>query len=698
MKKLLALLLALAMIFALAACGGTGGGDSKTEAPSGDLVGVAMPTKDLQRWNQDGENMKAMLEKAGYQVDLQYGANDIATQVSQIENMIANGCKALVIASIDGDSLGTVLAQAKEKGIPVIAYDRLIMNSDAVTYYATFDNWLVGTKQGEFIEAQLGLKDGKGPFNIEFITGDPGDNNINFFFDGAMSILQPYLDNGQLVCPSGQTEKAVVATAAWATDAAQARFENILSSNYADKTLDAVLASNDSTALGVENALQSSYSGDVYPVITGQDCDIAIMKNLIEGKQAMSVFKDTRTLASKVVEMVDAIMKGEEPPINDTNTYDNGTGIIPSFLCEPVACTVDNYKELLIDSGYYTFEQLGIDGEAAPAETAEEKNLVGVAMPTKDLQRWNQDGEYMKAMLEEAGYEVDLQFGGNDVQTQLSQLENMIANGCKVLVIASIDGSSLGTVLAQAKEANIPVIAYDRLIMDSDAVSYYATFDNWLVGTTQGEFIRDALDLDNAEGPFNIEFITGDPGDNNINFFFDGAMSILQPYLDSGKLVCPSGQTAKLDVATQGWSTELAQSRFENILSSFYGDGTPLHAVLASNDSTALGVENALASSYTNDIYPVITGQDCDIAIMKNLVEGKQAMSVFKDTRTLAARVVTMVDALMKGTEPEVNDTETYNNGVKVVPSYLCGPTACTAENYKEILIDSGYYTEDQIK
>ena len=612
--------------------------------------------------------------------------------------MIANGCKALVIASIDGDSLGTVLAQAKEKGIPVIAYDRLIMNSDAVTYYATFDNWLVGTKQGEFIEAQLGLKDGKGPFNIEFITGDPGDNNINFFFDGAMSILQQYLDNGQLVCPSGQTEKAVVATANWATDAAQARFENILSSNYADKNLDAVLASNDSTALGVENALQSSYSGDVYPVITGQDCDIAIMKNLIEGKQAMSVFKDTRTLASKVVEMVDAIMKGEEPPINDTNTYDNGTGIIPSFLCEPVACTVDNYKELLIDSGYYTFEQLGIDGEAAPAETAEEKNLVGVAMPTKDLQRWNQDGEYMKAMLEEAGYEVDLQFGGNDVQTQLSQLENMIANGCKVLVIASIDGSSLGTVLAQAKEANIPVIAYDRLIMDSDAVSYYATFDNWLVGTTQGEFIRDALDLDNAEGPFNIEFITGSPDDNNINYFFDGAMSILQPYLDNGKLVCPSGQTAKLDVATQGWSTELAQSRFENILSSFYGDGTPLHAVLASNDSTALGVENALASSYTNDIYPVITGQDCDIAIMKNLVEGKQAMSVFKDTRTLAARVVTMVDALMKGTEPEVNDTETYNNGVKVVPSYLCGPTACTAENYKEILIDSGYYTEDQIK
>lgn len=349
MKKFLAILMVLCMVMALI----------PTACAESDLVGVAMPTQDLQRWNQDGENMKEQLEAAGYTVDLQFAANDIPTQVSQIENMIANGCKVLVVASIDGDALGTVLAQAKEAGIPVIAYDRLIMNSDAVSFYATFDNWLVGTKQGEFIEEALNLKEDDGKtYNIEFITGDPGDNNINFFFDGAMSILQPYLDSGKLVCPSGQTEKAVVATANWATDAAQSRFENILSSFYADGTqLDAVLASNDSTACGVENALEASYTGE-WPVITGQDCDIAIMPNLVNGKQSMSVFKDTRTLAAKTVEMVDALMKGTEPPINDTETYDNGTGIIPSFLCEPVACTVDNYKELLIDSGYYTMEQI----------------------------------------------------------------------------------------------------------------------------------------------------------------------------------------------------------------------------------------------------------------------------------------------------------------------------------------------------
>lgn len=367
MKKLFAMFLALAMILSLAACGSNSApAATNTPAPAadapaagGNLVGVAMPTKDLQRWNQDGENMKAQLEAAGYTVDLQYAANDIATQVSQIENMIANGCEVLVIASIDGEALGTVLDQAKAANIPVIAYDRLIMNSDAVSYYATFDNWKVGVKQGEYIVEALDLDNaGDKTFNIEYITGDPGDNNINFFFDGALSVLKPYIDAGTLVCPSGQTEKQAVATANWATDAAQSRFETILGTYYADGTqLDVVLASNDSTALGVANALESSYTGN-YPVLTGQDCDIASVKNMIAGKQSMSVFKDTRDLAAKTVEMVDALMKGTEPPINDTTTYDNGTGIIPSYLCEPVVGTKDNVQELLIDSGYYTADQL----------------------------------------------------------------------------------------------------------------------------------------------------------------------------------------------------------------------------------------------------------------------------------------------------------------------------------------------------
>lgn len=338
------------------------------------------------------------------------------------------------------------------------------------------------------------------------------------------------------------------------------------------------------------------------------------------------------------------------------------------------------------------------NNEADNNENASGGGKIGVAMPTKDLQRWNQDGSNMEKELKEAGYEVDLQFASNDVSTQVSQIENMISNGCKVLVVASIEGDSLGTVMDQAKEAGIPVIAYDRLIMNSEAVTYYATFDNYMVGQKQGEYIRDALDLDNAgDKTFNIEFVTGDPGDNNVNFFFGGAMDVLKPYLDAGTLKCPSGQTEQAEVATVNWDTGTAQSRFETILSSFYSDGEKLDAVLASNDSTALGVANALASSYKGD-YPVLTGQDCDIASVKNMIDGKQAMSIFKDTRTLASKVVEMVDAIMKGGEPEVNDTETYDNGDHVVPSYLCEPVFADINNYQELLIDSGYYKEDELK
>ena len=331
----------------------------------------------------------------------------------------------------------------------------------------------------------------------------------------------------------------------------------------------------------------------------------------------------------------------------------------------------------------------------APAVFAEGEK-VGVSMPTKDLQRWNQDGANMQAELEAAGFEVDLQYASNDVQTQLSQIENMISSGANVLVIAAIEGSSLGEALDMAKENDIPVIAYDRLLMESDAVSYYATFDNYMVGTVQGQYIIDTLDLENADGPFNLEITAGDPGDNNAGYFYNGAMDLLKPYIEEGKLVVKSGQVEFDDVATPTWATEVAQSRAENILSSNYADGTNVDVWLCSNDSTALGVENALAANYSGE-YPIITGQDCDINNTKNMIAGKQSMSVFKDTRTLASQVVKMVGQILNGEEVDVNDTETYDNGVLVVPSYLCEPVFADVNNYQELLIDSGYYTADQL-
>ena len=352
MKKIVAILLAVATL------------STAAFAAKKAKVGISMPTKDLQRWNQDGANMKADFEKAGYQVDLQYAANDINTQISQLENMITGKCKVLVIAAIDGSSLSNVLATAKKKKIQVIAYDRLIMDTDAVSYYATFDNYKVGTLQGDYLVDKLGLKSrsASDPVYMEFFTGDPGDNNINFFFGGAMDVLKPYLDSGVIVCLSGQTAKAQAATLEWSTARAQDRMENLITSNkYSPKgqKLDAVYCSNDSTAQGVTQALISAgYTADNFPIITGQDCDITSVKNMLKGTQSMSVFKDTRTLTAQVVKMVEALLSGKAAPVNDTSTYNNNVKVVPSFLCEPVFGDVNNYKALLIDSGYYKESEL----------------------------------------------------------------------------------------------------------------------------------------------------------------------------------------------------------------------------------------------------------------------------------------------------------------------------------------------------
>jgi putative multiple sugar transport system substrate-binding protein len=321
---------------------------------------------------------------------------------------------------------------------------------------------------------------------------------------------------------------------------------------------------------------------------------------------------------------------------------------------------------------------------------------VGLAMPTQSLQRWNQDGAYMKEKFETAGFEVDLQYANNEVATQVSQIENMLLNGCQVLVIASIDGSALGTVLATAAEMNVPVIAYDRLLTATPDVSYYTTFDNYGVGTIQGTYLKDKFDLANATGPLNMEIFCGDPGDNNAGLFFQGAIDVLQPYIDSGVIVIPSGQTAFEQCATKDWNSGNAQARMDNLIAAYYTGDTKLDMVLCSNDSTALGVTNSLiAAGFTLENFPVITGQDCDVANTMNMIAGYQAMSVFKDTRTLAEQTVTMVSSILAGEVPETNAT--YNNGVFDVPSFNCTPVFADVNNYKELLIDSGYYTADKL-
>ncbi|WP_429865432.1 substrate-binding domain-containing protein [Enterococcus lactis] len=470
-RKILGSIAILTASILLSACGNSGSADDSTG-----YVGIAMPTKSAERWIADGNNMVSELEKLGYKTDLQYGEDKVENQVAQIENMITKGVDTLVIASIDGSALTDVLAKAKEADIKVIAYDRLLMNSENVDYYATFDNFGVGVSQAAYIEEHLGLKEGKGPFTIELFGGSPDDNNALINYNGVMSVLQPYMDNGQLIVPSGQTSFSQIATLRWDGSTAQARMDNLLSANYTDQTLDAVLSPYDPISLGIISSLK--------------------------------------------------------------------------------------------------------------------------------------------------------------------------------------------------------------------------------VGVSQAAYIEEHLGLKEGKGPFTIELFGGSPDDNNALINYNGVMSVLQPYMDNGQLIVPSGQTSFSQIATLRWDGSTAQARMDNLLSANYTDQT-LDAVLSPYDPISLGIISSLKGvGYGSESkpLPVITGQDATVAGVKSIIAGEQTQTIFKDTRILAKNTIEMIKAISDGEEVPVNDTETYDNGVKTVPTYLANTVSVDKDNYQAELIDTDYYKESDLK
>ncbi|MDQ1289683.1 MAG: putative multiple sugar transport system substrate-binding protein [Actinomycetota bacterium] len=365
--------LGLLLVAGLTACGSsakTADTASSGGSGAGSLVGVTMPTKSSERWIHDGNNLKSSLEKLGYKVDLQYAENDIPTQVNQIENQITQGAKLLVIASIDGTAITTQLQEAADKKIPVIAYDRLIRNSPNVDYYASFDNFKVGVAQATSLLIGLGLKkadgtDGtaKGPFSVEIFAGSPDDNNATFFYNGAMETLKPYISSGKLVVKSGQTDFKTVAILRWDAATAQKRMEDLLTKTYrGGAKVQGVLSPYDGLSIGILSALKSNgygTAGQPYPVVTGQDAELASVKSIISDEQYSTIFKDTRELAKVTVTMADAVLKGGKPKVNNTTDYDNGKKVVPSYLLQPTIVDKTNYTKTLVETNYYTAAQLG---------------------------------------------------------------------------------------------------------------------------------------------------------------------------------------------------------------------------------------------------------------------------------------------------------------------------------------------------
>ncbi|MFE7935243.1 multiple monosaccharide ABC transporter substrate-binding protein [Streptomyces sp. NPDC057456] len=355
---------AASLALTLSACGQSGDGGSKDEgsdSAKGGTIGIAMPTKSSERWIADGANVVKDLEAKGYKTKLVYGEDDPDQQVSQIENLITQGVKALIVAAIDNKSLNNVLQQAADAKIPVISYDRLILGTKNVDYYASFDNTKVGELQANYIVDKLGLKSGKGPFNIELFAGSNDDNNTKYFFNGAMSVLKPYIDSKKLVVQSGQTGLTQVTTLRWDGATAQRRMDDILTKSYGSKKVDAVLSPYDGISIGILSALKSDSYGSAskpLPVLTGQDAELASVKSIIAGGQTQTVYKDLRELAKVATTMVDDVLNDKKPETNDTKTYDNGTKVVPAYLLQPVSVDKTNYEKVLVEGGYYTADQL----------------------------------------------------------------------------------------------------------------------------------------------------------------------------------------------------------------------------------------------------------------------------------------------------------------------------------------------------
>jgi putative multiple sugar transport system substrate-binding protein len=347
----------VSVALALSACGDeNSAGDAE-----GATIGIAMPTKASERWIEDGNNVVKDLRAKGYKTKLVFGEDDPKNQVAQIEDLVTQGVSALIIAAIDNKSMNGVLQKAAKAKIPVFAYDRLILGTKNVDYYASFDNDQVGRLQARYIVEKLGLEDGKGPFNIELFAGSADDNNTKYFFDGAMHLLQPYLDNKQLVVQSGQTSLNKVTTLRWDGPTAKKRMNKVLAASYRTKKVDAVLSPYDGISLGVLAALKSDGYGTAakpLPIITGQDAELASVKSIIAGGQAQTIYKDTRELADVAATMVDAVLTGQQVRVNDTRTYNNGVKPVPANLLQPTSIDKANYEIALVATGYYTDAEL----------------------------------------------------------------------------------------------------------------------------------------------------------------------------------------------------------------------------------------------------------------------------------------------------------------------------------------------------
>ena len=682
--------------------------------PSGKVhVGIVLPTKDEPRWIQDENSFQDAFKASGYDVQILFSQGDSAREKANVESLISQGIKVLILCPQDASAAAAAADEARAAGVKVISYDRLVRDTASVDYYVTFDSIGVGKAQAQYLVDHAA---GKGN-PLYLYAGAASDNNAFIFFEGAWSVLQPRIADGTFVIKNAseavalqnktiltRDEEARIigqVTTNWDFNAAKSLAEsNLTTDRAADKGNVFILAPNDGTARAIADTFAAGIDVKSF-VITGQDAEKASIQYIILGKQSMTVYKDTRVLAKDAITAAVAFLTGRTP--DKTTTFNNGNIDVPAKPSVVVTVDRSNLKQVIIDSGQFDLSGLGFP--AAVPGGAERKSPVGIVLPTKDEPRWIQDERSFQNAFKEAGIDVQILFSQGDSGNEKQNIEFLISQGIKVLILCPQDASAAASAVDDARAAGVKVISYDRLIRDTASVDYYVTFDSIGVGKAQAQYL-----VDHAAGKGNPLYLyAGAASDNNAFVFFEGAWSVLQPRIADGTFVIKNASQAValqskallsrdqeasiIGQVTTNWDPNAAKSLAESNLAAVRGADKGSVFVLAPNDGTARAIADTFAADRDVRNY-VITGQDAEKASVQYIIDGKQSMTVFKDTRVLAKDAIAAALAFLTRKFPD--KTTSFNNGSMDVPAKPSVVVTVDRSNIQQALINSGAFQANE--
>jgi D-xylose transport system substrate-binding protein len=669
------------------------------------LVGLSFSDFATERWKGEQVLMQKLLEEKGYAVVWQEANHDTKLQNDQIDNMVTQGAKALIVIAEDGDAAATAVDKAAAAGVKVIAYDRLI-KSPNIAAYISFNNTEVGRQEALGVVNALKMDSGKwtadNPVKMMLMGGSPTDNNAILVRQGQMEVVQPYIDKGLIKIVADQWVDN------WEPSNALKIMENVLTAQ--NNKIDAVVASNDGTALGALQALKAQKLAGVVP-ISGQDATADGCNSIVKGEQTVSVYKDTRLLSPLAVKLVDEFLKGQTDPdlkqytMAELTNDKTKTGNVTALFLPVVQVTKDNVYDLIVKSGFQSYDDVYRDipdaqrpprPEAGAAAAPAAGTLVGLSFSDFATERWKGEQVLMQKLLEEKGYKVVWQEANHDTKLQNDQIDNMVTQGAKALIVIAEDGDAAATAVDKAAAAGVKVIAYDRLIK-SPNIAAYISFNNTEVGRQEALGVVNALKMDSgkwtADNPVKMMLMGGSPTDNNAILVRQGQMEVVQPYIDKGLIKIVADQWV------DNWEPSNALKIMENVLTA---QNNKIDAVVASNDGTALGALQALKAQKLAGVVP-ISGQDATADGCNSIVKGEQTVSVYKDTRLLSPLAVKLVDEFLKGqTDPDLKQytmAELTNDKTKTgnVTALFLPVVQVTKDNVYDLIVKSGFQSYDDV-